>query len=336
LPEPLVIAPGQPLLTLELPCAPPVTTGAPVLLRRPKWPAVALLVLGVVLVLGPIVGGLFSKTAAGDQMIDQFRPYMESDALARYGNDIHILRAGAAGLDTVYNRQDIAPGRYPGLNAFRGQSPAIVGRASGLIGRVRAAQADYDQVAQIGGFDRIPFLIVASGLVSIYGACVLLAGRRSRALPAVVLVVLASLALAVYPFVSGLSGGAQAGQGMLHSLAPVMTQHQVRQLQDDFIVLVDADGEFSTTFRGVPQPGQSATALDTFVKRWPGISSDFASLVGVINNNIGNFNALEDLDAFARDAGLSGLEAFPWLLVGIGVASAGLAVAALPRRGKES
>jgi hypothetical protein len=115
-----------------------------------------------------------------------------------------------------------------------------------------------------------------------------------------------------------------------------MTPDQVRHLQDDFIVLVNADGDLSTTFRSVPRSGQSAGAVNTLVKRWPGISSDLASLVGVINDNIGNFNALENLDALPRGVGLSGLEAFPWLLVGIGVVSAGLAVAALPRRGKES
>jgi hypothetical protein len=331
-----VTTPGQPLLTLELPCAPPVTTAVPALLHRPKWPALGLLVLGVLLVFGPIIGGLFAKTAAGNQMIDQFSPYMQSDVLARYSNDIQILHAGAAGLDTIYDRQDIAPGRFPGLDAFRGDSKAIIGRASGLLDRVSGAQSDYEQVARIGGFNRIPFLIVACGLVAVYGGCVLLAGRRSRARPAVVLVVLASVAVAVYPFLSGLSGGAQAGERMVHSLAPVMTAHQVRDLQDDFIVLVNADGELSTTFRGVPRSGQSATAVDTLVKRWPGISSDLASLVGVINDNISNFDALEDLDALTRGAGLSGLGAFPWLLVAIGVTSAGLAVAALPRRGKES
>jgi len=331
-----VTSPGQPLLTLELPCAPPVTTAVPSPLRRPKAPALGLLVLGLLLVFGPIIGGLFAKTAAGNQMIDQFAPYMQSDVLARYGGDIHILHAGAAGLDTIYDRQDIPPGRFPGLDAFRSESAGVVGRASGLLDRVRGAQGDYEQVAQIGGFNRIPFLIVACGLVAIYGGCVLLAGRRSRAVPAVVLVVLASVAVAVYPFVGGLSSGARAGERMVRSLAPVMTPHQVRQLQEDFIVLVNADGELSTTFRGVPRPGQSATAVDTLVKRWPGISSDLASLVGVVNDNISNFNALEDLDALTRGAGLSGLEAFPWLLVGIGVASAGLAVAALPRRGKES
>jgi hypothetical protein len=333
---PPVSAPGETLFALELPCAPPVTTAVPSLLRRRKGPALGLLVLGVVLVIGPIAGGFFAKTAAGNQMIDQFAPYMQTEVLARYSSDIHILSAGATGIDTIYDRQDIPPGRFPGIDGFRSESTAVVGRASGLLDRVRGARGDYEQVAQIGGFNRIPFLIVACGLVAIYGGCVLLAGRRSRALPAAVLVVLASVAVAVYPLVSGLSGGAQAGERMVHSLTRVMTPDQVRHLQDDFIVLVNADGDLSTTFRSVPRSGQSAGAVNTLVKRWPGISSDLASLVGVINDNIGSFNALENLDALPRGVGLSGLEAFPWLLVGIGVVSAGLAVAALPRRGKES
>jgi hypothetical protein len=329
-------APGQPLLTVELPCAPPVTTSVAAPLRRPKGPAFGLLGLGVLLVFGPIIGGMFAKTAAGNQMIDQFSPYMQSDALARYGRDIHVVSAGAAGVDAVFRHQDIASGRFTGLDAFRRESAAIVGRATDLLNRVKGAQGDYQHVARIGGFDRIPFLIVACGIVGIYGACVLLGGRRSRALPAVVLVVLASAAIVIYPFVSDLLGGAQAGQRMLHSLAPVMTPHEVRQLQDDFIVLVNADGELATSFRGVPRPGQSATAIATLVNRWPGVSSDLASLVGAINDNISNFNALDDLNSLTRDAGLPGLGAFPWVLVGVGAATAGLAVGALPRRRKES
>jgi hypothetical protein len=72
------------------------------------------------------------------------------------------------------------------------------------------------------------------------------------------------------------------------------------------------------------------------VKHWPKISSDLASLVGAVNDNISNFNALDDLNNLTRDVGLSGLGAFPWLLVGIGAVGAGLAIGAYPRRGKES
>ncbi len=331
-----VATPGRVLLDLDLPSAPPVTTGVTAPIRRRKGPAVALIVLGVILVFGPIFGGMFAKTAAGNQMIVQFAPYMESSSLARYDHDIGILHAAAVGTASVYRDQDIPNGRYPGLDTFRHDSTAIVGRATTLLHRVKGAQGDYHQVARIGGFDRIPFLIIVSGLVGIYGGGVLLIGRRSRAVPAAVLVVLASSALIIYPFVSGLFGGAQAGRNMFHALSPVMTPHQVRQLQDDFIVLVNADGELSTTFRGVPRGGPSATAITSLVRHWPAVSSDLASLVGVINDNITNFNSLNDLDALTRGVGISGLESFPWALIGIGVVSATLAVEAMPRRGKES
>ncbi|MGA3146362.1 MAG: hypothetical protein ABSF33_02670 [Acidimicrobiales bacterium] len=330
-----MIAPGEPLGTVDLPCAPPVIAATATPLHRPKAPALALLALGVLLVVGPIVGGLFVKTAAGQQMIDEFAPYMQHGSLVRDGNDIATLRAGAAGIHGIYRAQGIPPGRYPGLDEFRTQSTAILDRAAGLLDRIRTTQPDYQRIAGTGGFERIPFLIVACGVVAIYGACVLLAGRRSRARPTILLVVLASAALVAYPFVSGLFGGAQAGQRMLHTLGPVMTPHEVRQLQDDFVVLVNADGQLDTTFRGVPQPGRSATAISAMIEGWPRISSDLASLVGVINDNIGNFDALDDLDTLTRQAGLQGLGAFPWLLVGIGALSAGLALAATPRRGRE-
>jgi hypothetical protein len=327
---------SPPLVALELPYAPPVTTVAATPIRRPKAPAVGLLVLGVLMVFGPIVGGMFAKTAAGNQMIDQFAPYMQSSALARYGRDIQTIQRAAVGVDAIYRNQHVPSGQFPGLSEFRSDSTAIVGRASQLLDQVKVARPDYEQVSRIGGFDRIPFLIVAAGLVEIYGACVLLAGRRSRAKSAAVLVVLASVAVGAYPFVSNLSDGSQAGQRMLHSLAPVMTPHKVRQLQEDFIVLVNVDGQLSTTFRGVPQPGPAKTDVTNLVQHWPGISSDLASLVGAVNDNISNYNALDDLDRLTRDVGLSGLGSFPWVLVGIGAVGAGLAIGAFPRREKES
>ncbi len=325
-----------PLLELKLPCAPPVTTTPASPLRRPKSPAVGLVVLGVLLTFGPIVGGLFSRTAAGQQMIDDFAPHMQASALARYDHEILVLRHAASGVDAVYRTQDVAAGQFPGLDEFRRDSTVIVARAANLTQRVRDTEPQYQQVAQIGGFDRIPFLMVACGLVAIYAGCVLLVGRRGQARSVVILAVVAGAAIAVYPFVSNLSAGAQAGQGMLHSLAPVMTSHEVRQLQDDFIVLVNTDGELDTTFRAVPQPGRSGAEIAALVGDWPRLSSDFASLVGTINDNIGNFDALDGLDTDSRDLGLAGLGAFPYLLVGIGALTAGLAIAALPRRRKDT
>jgi len=84
----------------------------------------------------------------------------------------------------------------------------------------------------------------------------------------------------------------------------------------------------------VPKTGPAAAAIRTSVEEWPSISSDLAALVGAINDNVHNFDALEDLDALPRRVGLSGLADLPWLLLGAGTAGAALAVAARPHRRK--
>jgi hypothetical protein len=289
----------------------------------------------VTLTLGPIVGGLFSKVASGKQMIDQFAPHMEADALARYRADLGTLRNAAAAVDTIYAQEAVAAGRFPGLDAYRLQAGTIDRRASTLLDRVSRAEPDYRRTAKIGGFDRLPFLVVLYGIAAVYGGCVLLFGGRGRARSAVALMVLASVAVAAYPFVSDLNGGTRAGQRMLHSFAPFMTRGEVRQLQGDFVVLVTAVGELDTGFRAVAQTGPPAAAVAALVDGWPGISSDLASLVGTINDNIRNFKALDDLDAATRLLGVGGLAGFPWLLVGVGLLGAALAVGAAPRRRKE-
>jgi len=101
-------------------------------------------------------------------------------------------------------------------------------------------------------------------------------------------------------------------------------------------VLVTAVGELDTGFGAIPQSGQPAADVAALVDGWPGISSDLAALVGTINDNIGNFNALDDLDSLTRSLGASGLQGFPWLLVGVAGLGATLSLAATPRRRKET
>jgi hypothetical protein len=328
--------PGPVLAVLDLPTAPPVLRGVAVPLRQRKAPAVVLLVLGVLLVVGPIAGGLFSKVASGKQLIDEFAPHLEADALARYDADLVVLRRGAAGVDQVAVQQGVPEGRFPGIDAYRRQSAAIDQRATGLLDRIAGAEPDYRRVAGVGGFDRVPFLIVAGGIAAVYGACVLLGGSRGRARAAAAVVVLASAALVAYPLLSSLPSGTRSGERMLNTLEPVMTAQQVRQLQLDFVAIVNAVGELDTGFRSVPQTGPAGADIATLVDKWPTVSSDLATLVGALNDNLDNFNDLEDLDGFTRSVGVSGLAALPWMLVGIGLLCATCSIAAVPRRLKET
>ncbi len=323
------------LEAVDLPVAPPVLRGIAVPLRQRRAPAVALLILGVLLVLGPIAGGMFAKVASGNQLIDEFEPHLEADALARDEVDLDVLRRGAAAIDQVAIEAQVPEGEFPGVDEYRRTAPAIDARASELLDRIVSAEPDYRRVAGVGGFDRVPFLIVLGGIASVAGACVLLGGSRTRSRAAAGVVVLASVALIAYPLLSDLPSGTRAGERMLNTLEPVMTAGHVRQLQGDFVGLVNVVGELDTGFRSVPQAGPAAADIAALVDQWPKISSDLATLVGALNDNLDNYEDLHDLDGITGRVGVSGLAALPWLLVALGLVSASCAIAAVPRRRKE-
>ncbi|WP_148045076.1 hypothetical protein [Nocardioides marmorisolisilvae] len=323
------------LTPLQLPPAPPVVRARAPRSPRRRWPAVVLLVLGAALVVVPVVGGLFTKSASGQQLIDAFAPHLTPDSLGRYDTDLHTLRTGTSALDRVYARDHVAPGRYPGIDAYRSQSEAVQARATTLLDRIRAAEPDYRKVAGIGGFDRLPFLLVTAGLGLAYAGGVLLSGRQ-RAGGAAALALLASVALAGYPLISSLPEGSRAGHRLQHALAPVMTDATVLREQRDFVLLVHAVGELDTAFRVDSRRGEGGRQLRALVAAWPTISSDLASLVGAIEDNLDNDAALADLDDLGRPLGVSGLIAMPWLLVGAGGVGAVAALSALPRRRKEA
>jgi hypothetical protein len=296
---------------------------------------VVLLVLGAALVVVPIGAGLFTKAASGQQLIDSFAPHLEPDALGRYDSDLATLRTGTRALDRIYVRDRVPTGRYPGIDAYRAQAADVQLRARTLLDRVRTAEPDYRKVAGIGGFDRLPFLLVTCGLGLGYAGGVLLLGRRQRFTGAAALALAASVALAGYPVTSSLPEGARAGHRLQQALTPVMKADTVLREQRDFVLLVHAVGELDTAFRAESRPGADGRRLRALVLAWPTISSDLAGLVGAIEDNLDNFAALDDLDGLTRPVGVPGLVAMPWLLVGAGALGAVAATASISRRRKE-
>jgi hypothetical protein len=321
----------SPWSVFDLPSAPTVTRADPVPWVRRRGPAVALLIVGVLLVFGPIVGGLFSTVAAGQQLISSLAPHLDQDSLDRYDADLVVLGRGAAALDDVYASVDIPSGRFVGIDAYRKQADVIDQRASGLLDRVRAAAPDYWATASIGGFDRIPFLLVGAGLAASYAGAVLVFGDLRRARGAVALAVVAAVAVGTYPWISNLADGTRAGHRLIGSFEPVMSADQVRAQQLDFVALVHAVGEVDTGFRDVPKSKQAERDLAALIEAWPQVSSDLADLVGSINDNLPNYDALVRLDA-APPGDASGFAALPSVLTVVGGLIAVLALAAWPRR----
>src|SRR5690349_11571095 len=240
-------------------------------------------------------------------MIDSFEPHLQLDALDQYDGDLRSVRTGATALNTVYAQQRIPAGKYPGLDTFHARSAAIDARATALLTRIRAAEPDYREVSSIGGFDRVPFLLVASGIALAWAGGTLLGGQRRRAGGAVVLALVAATALIAYPLLVDLPRGTRAGDHLRDALAPVMTTATVQQEQRDFVVLVHAVGELDTEFRGVPDGAAQRRDLAALDAAWPQVSSDLAGLVGAINDNLTDYQAFDELGG--------GLVAMPWVLI---------------------
>lgn len=297
-----------------LPAAPPVVRAPQPVRAVRRGPALALLLLGALLVVAPAATGLFTKVAAGQQLIDRFAPHLQPDALARYHQDLAKLLTGERAVTRVYAHQHVPAGRYPGLDQWQQRAGAVEAHASGLLATVESARPDYDAVASISGFDRIPFLVVVAGLAIGYGGIALLVGRR-RATAGVLAALVGAVALGAYPFASGLMTHAHAGGRLLDRLTPVVTPIEVVQLQRDFVVVVQAVGELETAFHGVPRASTDAKPIERLVHDWPAISSDLASLTGDLNDSIPDVRALRQLDEATGP--VHGFIVLPWALVGL-------------------
>lgn len=296
--------------------------------RRRPVPATALLVVGLALVVVPIATGMFSKVAAGQQVLDRFQPHLEVAALDQVHHDLVVLGEGRRAAAATLRDGHVATGRFPGIDAWAGSAgQQIQRRAEHLLAAVQGAVPDYQSVRSIDGFDRIPLMIVAAGLGLAYaGATLLRAERRSYA-PVVGLSLAMAAILIGYPLVSGLNARAPAAQRLLSRLQPIVTDADVVQLQRDFVVIVTAEGEVDTTFRAVPT--SHAASLTTLRDEWPQISSDLASLVGDLNDSVSDVQALTHLNNVPIHR--RGFTVLPWALIAAGATAAALTLTARPR-----
>lgn len=78
-----------------------------------------------------------------------------------------------------------------------------------------------------------------------------------------------------------------------------MTHERVAAVQRHFVVLVAAEGELDTQFLEDLRhrdPARAVPGIDAFVSQWQPMTADFASLIGVMADNVDNFDRVVALD----------------------------------------
>lgn len=295
---------------------------------RPRWPFVALIVLGVLLFVLPVVTGMFTRAAGGQQMLTEFRPFVSSEVLAKFRDYLDTVDAARADVQAT---QSVAGGHYERLDVFVAQYPSIRQDMNGLLDAVGGQVSNYGQLRAVGPFDVLPFLLAVPGLV-LLGAGVW-GLRRTRngekALGARILAVLAAAALIAVPFADGLFSRAPAGAELIDAFTPIMTHERVAAVQRHFVVLVAAEGELDTQFLGdlrQRDPARAVPGIDAFVSQWQPMTADFASLIGVMADNVDNFGRVVALDRITAPLGFRSFDYFGWFFLVPGVLAAAAAI----------
>lgn len=274
---------------------------------RKRWPFVVLGVLGVALVLAPIVTGMFPRAVKGEAMIDAFEPYMTRSSLDGYQHDLQVLEDARTNVVTLRQRGQ-QPGDYDRVEQFVRDYPRIRAEMSGMISAIEDNRQNYEKLSAVIPFGTLPWLLALPGVVLV--AAGVFGYRRAeageRALVWRSLAGLAALGLIAVPVFGGLFPAATAGQPLIDDLRPILTHDEVRELQGYFVTLVAADGELNSRYTGAVRtahPDADLTGITTLEARWQPMTSRFAALIGALNDNVRNFDAVVALNDSTRSLG---------------------------------
>jgi hypothetical protein len=308
-----------------------------------RWAAVALAVIGLALVAMPVVFDVFSRAPKGAQMIDAFAPFMTSSRLDGYHADMSAIGAAVKDAPQVAERlfgtpagsaQPRLAAAYPSFATFEQKWRGIYPDMTEMIDTIQHNLGNYDAVAALPSFTLFPWFFVAPGviilaLIALGLTCPAWWRRLSWALAAL------GVALVLAPAVFQMFSRAPDGGRMMTAFKPIETRARVARIQGYFSDI--AAGQGAVQLELIPalrRAGLSATeisasypGLTRFDGDWIHILNDMTPLIGAMSNNVVNYDAVAALPPFAL---------FPWFFVLPGLLVAGLGLAAVPRRSRDT
>jgi hypothetical protein len=295
----------------------------------------AVLLVGVGLVVFPFATGMFDRTPKGARMIKAFEPYMRPSRLASYDLDVRQLREGfgeaearAAALLSPHAPAAAArralEASEPQLTQFESEWPRVEGTLTSLLGTIQANRGNYEAAAALPRFTLFPWFLIVPGAILIALAAGALAAPSAWGKLRWAVVAL-GLALIVAPLAFQMFTRAPKGAQLVRAFRSVETRGLVTGIQNDFATITTGEGAVSGELvPALEARGLSATQIDSRLpavalleRRWVGILQDLTPLIGVMSDNVANYQAVAALPAFGL---------FPWLFLLSGVLVVALAV----------
>jgi hypothetical protein len=293
----------------------------------------AVALVGVALIVFPFATSMFDRAPKGAHMIAAFAPYMRPAKLASYDLDVRQLdegftQAAARGpaLLSPHAPAGVAQKRFeasdPELIRFEQQWPQVQATLTGLLSTIQANRENYDAVAALPRFTLFPwFLIVPGALLLLFATAALVAPGAWRTLRWAVVALAIGLILA--PLAFQMWSRAPRGAEMVSAFRTVETRSLVTKVQNDFATITTGEGALSgELLPALEEHGLSTSRLDralpavtTLEGRWVEILQNLTPMIGVMSDNVANYQAVAALPSF---------NVFPWIFL-----TAGLLVLAL-------
>ncbi|AYF74047.1 hypothetical protein D7D52_09410 [Nocardia yunnanensis] len=281
-----------------------------------RWPFAVLAVLGVLLVAAPVGTGMFPRAAKGAAMIDAFGPYVTAQSIDGYRSDLRVLADARTNIVAVQSTST-PPGEYPRVDQFVRDYPGIQSDMSAMLDAIDTHRDNYRTLAGTVPFGVLPWLLALPGVVltaaGVFGFRA--AGRGSRATAWRATAALAGLALIVTPLAGGLFPAGPAAQPLIDGFRPILTAAEVHRVQGYFVTLVAADGELNSRYTAAvrtARPDAELGGITALEQRWQPMTSRFAALVGTMNDNVGNFDAVVALNDVSRPLGFGAFRGLAW------------------------
>jgi hypothetical protein len=284
----------------------------------------AVALIGVALIVFPFTTRMFDRAPKGATMIGAFKPYMQPARLASYDLDVRELNEGVTqgaakgpALLSPHASAAVALKQFdasdPELVQFNQQWPQVRATLTGLLDTIQANRSNYDAVAALPSFKLFPWFFVVPGALLILLAAVALAvpsvwgGLRWA-------IVALAIGLILAPLAFGMWSRAPRGATMVSAFRTVETRSLVIKIQNDFGTITTGEGALSGELvPALEEHGLSTLQIDKALpavakleSRWIGILQNLTPMIGVMSNNVTNYQAVAALPAFGL---------FPWLFL---------------------
>ncbi len=288
---------------------------------------VAVLLVGGALIAFPFATSMFARAPKGARMIAAFEPYMRPARLASYDLDVRQLgegftQAAAKGPALLSPHADAAAAQSqfaasdPQLTQFDRQWPQAQGTLTGLLGTIQANRENYEAVAALPRFTLFPWFFIAPGaiLLLLAAAALLMPGAWSTLRWAVVAL---GIGLMIAPLAFQMWSRAPKGAEMVSAFRAIETRSLVTKVQNDFATITTGEGALGSELvpaleehrLSTAQIAKALPAVATLEGRWIEILQSLTPMIGVMSDNVANYQAV---------AALPGLGVFPWLFLSAG------------------